>query len=95
MTPALQAMLVVVQAICHTACVPLVRRRGRSVIDYAAEESEVRQVLEDRIAMLEEKAARMQVRTQGCPAPRVLGKVSCFGVAFGLGKVSFFGVAFG
>ena len=37
-------------------------RRGRNVMDYAAEGSEVRRVLEARIAEMESRAARLQVR---------------------------------
>lgn len=37
------------------------RRRGRNVLDYAAADSEVRGVLEARIAEMESKAARLQV----------------------------------
>ena len=44
---------------------PLPCRRGRNVMDYAAEGSDVRQVLQARIAEMESRAARLQVRRAG------------------------------
>lgn len=48
--------------LCTNVCPPANPRRGRNVMDYAAEGSEVRRVLEARIAEMESRAARLQVR---------------------------------